>query len=51
MSNPSSEDDEDKRWMALIAKGDENALRQLIDRHHPRLVGYLKFGIRFTNYG
>ena len=28
--------------MALVAHGDDHALRQLVDRHHPRLVGYLK---------
>jgi len=28
--------------MALVAQGDDHALRQLVDRHHPRLVGYLK---------
>ena len=40
--SPSSEDEEDKRLMALVAQGDDQALRQLVDRHHPRLVGYLK---------
>ncbi|MEI7602866.1 MAG: RNA polymerase sigma factor [Opitutae bacterium] len=40
--SPSSEDEEDKRLMALVAQGDDHALRQLVDRHHPRLVGYLK---------
>jgi len=40
--SPSSEDEEDKRLMALVAKGDDDALRQLVDRHHPRLIGYLK---------
>ena len=28
--------------MALVAQGDDHALRLLVDRHHPRLVGYLK---------
>ena len=28
--------------MVLVAQGDDQALRQLVDRHHPRLVGYLK---------
>jgi RNA polymerase sigma-70 factor (ECF subfamily) len=40
--SPSSEDEEDKRLMVLVAQGDDQALRQLVDRHHPRLVGYLK---------
>lgn len=40
--SPSSEDEEDKRLMALVAQGDDHALRLLVDRHHPRLVGYLK---------
>jgi len=40
--SPSAEDEEDKRLMALVAQGDDHALRILVDRHHPRLVGYLK---------
>ena len=40
--SPSAEDEEDKRLMALVAQGDDHALRLLVDRHHPRLVGYLK---------
>ena len=36
------EDEEDKRLMSLVAAGDDEALRQLVDRHHPRLVGYLR---------
>lgn len=39
---PSSEDDEDRRLMGLVAAGDDQALRILVDRHHPRLVGYIK---------
>lgn len=27
--------------MALVAAGDDDALRLLVQRHHPRLVGYL----------
>ncbi len=39
----SGEDDvEDKRLMVLVAQGDDDALRLLVERHHPRLVGYLK---------
>lgn len=36
------DDEEDKRLMALVAVGDDEALRVLVDRHHPRLVGYLR---------
>lgn len=34
-------DDDDRRLMALVAHGDEDALRMIIHRHHGRLVGYL----------
>ncbi len=37
-----SEDEDDKRLMVLVASGDDDALRTLVDRHHPRLVGYLR---------
>ena len=40
--SPSAEDEEDKRLMALVAQGDDHALRQLVDRPHPRLVGSLQ---------
>lgn len=36
------DDAEDKRLMALLAQGNDDALRRLVERHHPRLVGYLK---------
>ncbi|MEY4034036.1 MAG: hypothetical protein RL492_1230 [Verrucomicrobiota bacterium] len=36
------EDEDDKRLMLLVAAGDDDALRCLVDRHHPRLVGYLR---------
>ena len=36
------EDVEDKRLMLLVAGGDDDALRLLVHRHHPRLVGYLR---------
>ena len=40
---PSLPDDEDdKRLMVLVAQGDDDALRLLVERHHPRLVGYLR---------
>jgi RNA polymerase sigma-70 factor (ECF subfamily) len=38
----SSDDEDDKRLMGLVAAGDDDALRALVDRHHPRLVGYLR---------
>jgi RNA polymerase sigma-70 factor (ECF subfamily) len=34
-------DEDDRRLMALVAAGDDDALRLLVHRHHPRLVGYL----------
>jgi RNA polymerase sigma-70 factor (ECF subfamily) len=34
-------DEDDRRLMALVAGGDDDALRLLVHRHHPRLVGYL----------
>jgi len=34
-------DDDDRRLMGLVAGGDDDALRLLIHRHYPRLVGYL----------
>ena len=34
-------DEDDRRLMALVARGDEGALRMIIHRHHGRLVGYL----------
>ncbi len=34
-------DGEDRRLMALVAGGDDHALRMLVERHHGRLVGYL----------
>lgn len=34
-------DEDDRRLMALVAGGDEDALRMIIHRHHGRLVGYL----------
>lgn len=42
MSDPDIDPDEDdRRLMALVAAGDDDALRLLVHRHHPRLVGYL----------
>lgn len=34
-------DDDDRRLMGLVAQGDDDALRLIIERHHGRLVGYL----------
>lgn len=34
-------DEDDRRLMALVAAGDDDALRLLVHRHHARLVGYL----------
>ena len=39
---PHPDDEEDKRLMGLVAAGDDDALRLLVHRHHPRLVGYLR---------
>ena len=39
---PDADDEEDKRLMALVAQGDDDALRMLVHRHQGRLVGYLK---------
>ena len=39
---PDVDDEEDKRLMALVAEGDDDALRLLVHRHQGRLVGYLK---------
>jgi RNA polymerase sigma-70 factor (ECF subfamily) len=39
---PGEEDAEDKRLMERVAQGDDDALRLLVECHHPRLVGYLK---------
>ena len=39
---PLPDDEEDKRLMGLVAAGDDDALRLLVHRHHPRLVGYLR---------
>jgi RNA polymerase sigma-70 factor (ECF subfamily) len=36
------DDEDDKRLMALVAEGDDDALRLLVHRHHARLVGYLR---------
>ena len=36
------DDEDDKRLMALVAAGDDDALRLLVHRHHARLVGYLR---------
>lgn len=38
---PLPDEEEDKRLMALVAEGDDDALRLLVHRHHGRLVGYL----------
>ena len=40
--SPDVEDQEDRRLMSLIADGDDDALRMLVERHHPRVVGYLR---------
>lgn len=39
---PLPDDEDDKRLMGLVASGDDDALRLLVERHHPRLVGYLR---------
>jgi RNA polymerase sigma-70 factor (ECF subfamily) len=40
--SPDVEDQEDRRLMSLIADGNDDALRMLVERHHPRVVGYLR---------
>lgn len=45
MSQPDpilSDDEDDKRLMALVAEGDDDALRMIVHRHHARLVGYMR---------
>lgn len=39
---PDADDQEDKRLMSLVAVGDDDALRQLVDRHHARIIAYLR---------
>lgn len=34
-------DEDDQRLMALVATGDEDALRMIVHRHHGRLIGFL----------
>ena len=41
-SLPDPEDQEDKRLMVLVAGGDDDALRFLVERHHARIVAYLR---------
>ena len=41
-STPLADEEEDRRLMALVADGDDDALRLLVHRHHGRLVGYLR---------
>ena len=41
-SLPDLEDQEDKRLMGLVAQGDDDALRLLVERHHARVVAYLR---------
>ncbi|MFM9001305.1 MAG: RNA polymerase sigma factor [Opitutia bacterium] len=41
-STPEGEAEEDRRLMGLVASGDDDALRMLVQRHHGRLVGYLR---------
>lgn len=40
--SPDTEDQEDKRLMGLVAEGSDDALRILVERHHPRVVAYLR---------